>query len=516
MRNLKLALKLIFVYFLMFAVFGSVTSIIFADELESKGRPHKREAVAPAEPSSAIPTATLAMTGDAPYGTQKAIDGIMYVYADRGMALYVSSGRDGIAGNGRVVVVYSLSKEHGKNMLHPVASGSRSESDGKMTFAGSLPKSLPDLYVDSYSGTTVYERSTGLFYEYAEMKAVDNAPCAAVTDDDIATVASLIKPGGFEAAEARDQAARQQQIAETRSYAGYATPVLCVTVGMIVMLLVIYFLLRDVRDDAAHDIRRTPVTYDLSADGSVMTIHPTMPALPSWFMVADILALATVAVEAAVVSVPWLRHLVYESLASQTLMAIGFIVALIVMTIIQFCVFGILEECVGQAEGCEDDDKGLLPSLVEMGAVVVFNVMGFMFSAGAGSLVPLLLANLCVSVPMTVGAWRRSHGRTPAHWLQLLHNTFMWMCGGILVALWMCLMIFVSLLDMHRRSNEAEERAARNRRAAEGDRFFVSDGNGGTLEMSRIGDSDEFHCSDGNMYTRSGGSGGFYGDYERR
>ena len=44
----------------------------------------------------------------------------------------------------------------------------------------------------------------------------------------------------------------------------------------------------------------------------------------------------------------------------------------------------------------------------------------------------------------------------------------------------------------------------------------MSDGNGGMLEMSRIGDSDEFHCSDGNMYTRSGGSGGFYGDYERR
>ena len=48
MRNLKLALKLLFFYFLMFAVFGSVTSIIFADELDSKSRPHKREAVAPA------------------------------------------------------------------------------------------------------------------------------------------------------------------------------------------------------------------------------------------------------------------------------------------------------------------------------------------------------------------------------------------------------------------------------------------------------------------------------------
>ena len=45
---------------------------------------------------------------------------------------------------------------------------------------------------------------------------------------------------------------------------------------------------------------------------------------------------------------------------------------------------------------------------------------------------------------------------------------------------------------------------------------MVSDGNGGTLTMHRIGDSDDLACSDGNTYTRSGGSSGYYGDYEKR
>lgn len=44
----------------------------------------------------------------------------------------------------------------------------------------------------------------------------------------------------------------------------------------------------------------------------------------------------------------------------------------------------------------------------------------------------------------------------------------------------------------------------------------MSDGNGGTLTMNRNGDTDDFACSDGHTYTRSGGSSGYYGDYEKR
>lgn len=37
-----------------------------------------------------------------------------------------------------------------------------------------------------------------------------------------------------------------------------------------------------------------------------------------------------------------------------------------------------------------------------------------------------------------------------------------------------------------------------------------------TMTMNRIGDTDDFACSDGHTYTRSGGSSGYYGDYEKR
>ena len=102
------------------------------------------------------------------------------------------------------------------------------------------------------------------------------------------------------------------------------------------------------------------------------------------------------------------------------------------------------------------------------------------------------------------------------HWLQLLNQMFMWMSLGLLFAAWMVGQMIIAVLEMKRSSDEADAKAAARRREEEGNNFIVSDGNGGTLTMHRIGDSDEFACSDGNTYWRSGGHSGYFGDYERR
>ena len=81
---------------------------------------------------------------------------------------------------------------------------------------------------------------------------------------------------------------------------------------------------------------------------------------------------------------------------------------------------------------------------------------------------------------------------------------------------WMVCQTFIKLLEMKNASDKAEAQAAARRRQEEGNSFIVSDGNGGTLTMNRIGDTDDFACSDGHTYTRSGGSSGYYGDYEKR
>lgn len=171
---------------------------------------------------------------------------------------------------------------------------------------------------------------------------------------------------------------------------------------------------------------------------------------------------------------------------------------------------------IGLAEGCGDDDDGVLATLVHMGAILVFNVMGIAFALGGPNVLPLLFANLCLAVPTTVKDWRRSYSRTPMHWLQLLNQMFMWMSLGLLIAAWMVGQMIIAVLNMKRSSDEADAKAAARRREEEGNNFIVSDGNGGTLTMHRIGDSDEFACSDGNTYWRGDGHSGYFGDYERR
>lgn len=84
------------------------------------------------------------------------------------------------------------------------------------------------------------------------------------------------------------------------------------------------------------------------------------------------------------------------------------------------------------------------------------------------------------------------------------------------LAAWMVCQMFIKLLEMKNASDKAEDQAAARRRQEEGNSFIMSDGNGGTLTMNRIGNTDDFACSDGHTYTRSGGSSGYYGDYEKR
>lgn len=179
-------------------------------------------------------------------------------------------------------------------------------------------------------------------------------------------------------------------------------------------------------------------------------------------------------------------------------------------------VFRNLYERIGLAEGCGESEEGTFATFIHMGAVVFFNFMGFVFALGAPNVLPLVFANLCLAVPTTVIDWRRSHGRTPMHWLQLFNQAFMWMSMGVLLAAWMVCQMFIKLLEMKNASDKAEDQAAARRRQEEGNSFIMSDGNGGILTMNRIGDTDDFACSDGHTYTCSGGSSGYYGDYEKR
>ena len=217
-----------------------------------------------------------------------------------------------------------------------------------------------------------------------------------------------------------------------------------------------------------------------------------------------------------VFAVPSLSITVLSSAFSSVLYGIGFVVLAIALMLLQFLVFDNLYERIGLAEGCGESEEGTLATLVHLGAVVFFNFMGFVFALGAPNVLPLVFANLCLAVPTTVIDWRRSHGRTPMHWLQLFNQAFMWMSMGVLLAAWMVCQTFIKLLEMKNASDKAEDQAAARRRQEEGNDFMVSDGNGGTLTMHRIGDTDDFACSDGNTYTRSGGSSGYYGDYEKR
>ena len=62
----------------------------------------------------------------------------MYVYADRDMAVYVSSGNDDLPSDGSAVRVYQLTKDQGKKVLVPVALGERKTADGTIVLADEI------------------------------------------------------------------------------------------------------------------------------------------------------------------------------------------------------------------------------------------------------------------------------------------------------------------------------------------------------------------------------------------
>ena len=351
--------------------------------------------------------------------------------------------------------------------------------------------------------------------EYADMRVAENRPCDLVSDSELATVAHMITPAGVEEQKVQQEDKEQARLQEQRENSRYGTHVL---VGMLVLVAAMFFIFIAVKnsiEDAEYDIRRNPIVCECSDDGSQMTVSPNMPALPSWFAASQFAALAVVGLEIVVFAVPSLCMTVLLSAFSSVLYGIGFVVLAIALMLLQFLVFDNLYERIGLAEGCGESEEGTLATFIHMGAVVFFNFMGFVFALGAPNVLPLVFANLCLAVPTTVIDWRRSHGRTPMHWLQLFNQAFMWMSMGVLLAAWMVCQMFIKLLEMKNASDKAEDEAAARRRQEEGNSFIVSDGNGGTLTMNRIGDTDDFACSDGHTYTRSGGSGGYYGDYEK-
>lgn len=520
MKNFVLALKLLGAYILMFAVFGCLAWLVVPEDrgtfkLKYDGE-KQQERLAQRIPSTVMPTHTLWLEGDSPYShPQKCINGTMYVYDDRGMALYVSAGNDGLPADGSQIMLYTIAEVKGKKAFVGAGKGTLSAVNATVTFTPSQAPKTP-LIFDTYNDSKVYESSVGILMEYASMHAVENKPCPAVTDSELAEATKLAGPDGIENYDADRQAEYQQQRRELNVAASHSRPVF---IGMIVLIVVLgigYIKLRDWREDAQSDIRKSPVSCKMSSDGTTMTVGPTMPTLPSWFGMVQWLSVGAVGVEIAAFSIPSLAKVILASGFSQFLYGLGFVVLALVLLVLQFCIFGLLEECIGIAEGREEDTKGLLPQLVDMGAVVWFNFMGLMMSVGAGNILPLVIANLCVSVPLAVADWQRCYGRTSMHWMQLLNNAFMWMSLGVLVAAWMCVMAMLSLIKMNQASDEAAERAAARRREQEGNSFILSDGNGGTMTMQRIGDTDDFACSDGHTYTRDGGSSNCYGDYMRR
>lgn len=518
MKSFVHALKLIGVYFLMYCVFVALSALVVPlDKLQGKkSKPVQAEDAAKREPSTVMPTVTLWISGDSPFssGPSKCINGTMYVYADRDMAVYVSSGNDDLPADGSVVRVYQLTKAQGKKVLAPAARGERN-ADGTMTFGGESRRSTA-LFFDSYNDKKVYEYSAGIMTEYADMRVVENRPCDLVSDGELATVAHMITPAGVEEQMVQQEAKEQARLQEQRENSRYGTHVL---VGMLVLVAAMFFIfiaLKNSIEDAEYDIRRNPIVYECSDDGSQMTVSPNMPALPSWFAAAQFAALAIVGVEVVVFAVPSFAEVVLASGFSNVLYGIGFVVLAIALLLLQFLVFDNLYERIGLAEGCGESEEGTLATFVHLGAVVFFNFMGFVFALGTPNVLPLVFANLCLAVPTTVIDWRRSHGRTPMHWLQLFNQAFMWMSMGVLLAAWLVCQMFIKLLEMKNASDKAEAQAAARRRQEEGNSFIVSDGNGGTLTMNRIGDTDDFACSDGHTYTRSGGSSGYYGDYEKR
>lgn len=98
MKGFVQALKLVGAYFLMYAVFVGLSALVVPqDWIQGKGKVKATQVddATPQDASTVMPTARLWLSGDNPYssGAPKCIDGTMYVYADRDIALYVSSGK---------------------------------------------------------------------------------------------------------------------------------------------------------------------------------------------------------------------------------------------------------------------------------------------------------------------------------------------------------------------------------------------------------------------------------------
>ncbi len=456
----------------------------------------KQVAAAVAEDSEPAwqPTSVVKLDNDNPYASPgQEFDGKLYLYEDRKFALWSPR-----VNSDRTFLFYSLSKDSKGAYLLSGKGVATIRANGEYDIQehdGMAPLSIPALK----DGEPVMETSDGITYKKYLVRLAEATPAQYRTE---AVKEAYQRMTGIQAA---PQQPDQQKLAvekyqQDKSRQQHKSTVFYTLLAITVLSLLMAIGLVSANDD---DLELTPRTkYQMDEEGNV-TLHWEFQPLPGFLKVFNIATLAITAFIIACLAMPDLRLTALACLFAGFFEGAGAIIMLAV-TIGSLAVsFWIMSRAIRQAEGA-DTEKGTWLTLVELVAVALLDFYAIVIW-GPVSIGIVFALNLWLAMPDTIITYSTGKTRTMLHWLIPLDIMLKWLYSALFLLIMLAVYIFNMFLQGKVKADAAAELAAKRRRAQEGNDFMVTDSEGHTVHMTRIGDSDNFTCGNGNTYERSAG-----------
>lgn len=456
----------------------------------------KQVAAAVAESSEPAwqPTSVIRLDNDNPYATPgQEFDGKLYLYEDLKFALWSPR-----VNSDRTFLFYSLSKDSkgtytlsGKGVATIKANGEYDITERERI----APLSIPALE----DGAPVMETSMGTTYKKYLVRLAESTP--AQYRASIVKEAYQRTTGALQAPEQPDgQKQAVEKYQQKQSRLQHKSVVFYTLLGITILSLLMAIGLVNMNDD---ELDLTPrAKYQMDAEGNV-TLSQEFQPLPGILKVFNIAALAITAFVCVCLSVPDLY------LTAETCLFAGFFegagaIIMLAVTIGSLAVsFWIMSRAIRQAEDA-DTEKGIWLTLVELAAVALLNIYAIVLW-GPVSFVVVIALNLWLAMPDTLIAYSTGKTKTMLHWLIPLDIMLKWLYSSLFLLIMLAVYIFHMFLQGKVKADAAADLAAKRRRAQEGNSFIVTDSEGHAVHMTRIGNSDNFTCGNGNTYERNAG-----------
>ena len=480
-------------YLVTLAVMSGFTELYLSKDQTPKAEQPQQEA----EPAWQ-PTAVIHLDNDNPYAYQgQEFDGTLYLYQDRNLAIINPR-----QNQGKVFSFFSIEKEKSGGIKLVGRGYGQADKNGNFTLKDN--DKIPPLFIGNLKdGEPIKESSVNTLYKKYLVRLLPNSPAPFKTGV-LKEALSHISPDYTAPEEPDYDQIRHQEWLAKQQMLQYQPAVfyslLGVTIVAVLLALFLGFDYKEWQEENRHTPRES---YRMDRDGNIR-LSRVWDEMPKFISISNVIAIVLAVVILIPMTIPALSKVIMVNLYSGFFEGLGAIVMSIAIVVSMLLSFFVLGEHAEAAEG-SDTDNGTLLDIFEICACVLFNINALIIVPV--SIIPLLVINLMLAVPSTIIAFATTEKKTAVHWLIPFNTALKWLFASMLLAIVVIAYIWQIILKLKADSDRAEAASASRRRAEEGNDFLVTDADGKTVHMHRIGDSDDFSCgSNDQTYYYSGGT----------